>query len=164
MKKLILIALVAMTTLAASAKPFAYEQTNGTPMLSFRSTQYQMRYTTQRTFSVAPMHSPMTGSLVTRMRTNSKDYLPFADELMSSGSEYSSVIAQASSNRISRPRREGEADPSDPFGGETIDDVDNPLHPGTPVGDGTWFLLIMACGYMLYNVRKRWLKVAGGDM
>lgn len=160
-----MIAITAVMVMAMEAKPFAYEKNNdGTPFLSFKSNPHTAHPTTGYAFSVAPLHSPMTGSLVTRMRTNSKDYLPFADELMSSGSEYSSVIAQASSSRISRPRREGEADPSDPFGGETIDDVDNPLQPGTPVGDGTWFLLIMACGYMLYIVRKRWLKVPECDM
>ena len=64
MKKLILIVLAAMTTMTMTAKPFVYEQVDGKPILSFRSTQYNMQYTSQRTFSVAPMHSPMTGSFV----------------------------------------------------------------------------------------------------
>ena len=165
MKKLILIVLAAMTTMTMTAKPFAYEQVDGKPILSFRSTQYNMQYTSQRTFSVAPMHSPMTGSYVLRLRTDLKDYLPVTDGLMSSGSEYSSVIAYSSPRLApSRPLREGAYDPDDPFGGETIDDVNNPQQPGTPLPDGTWLLLLMASAYMLYIARKRRLKVEEGDM
>lgn len=42
----------------------------------------------------------------------------------------------------------------DPFGGETIDDTENPLQPGTPIGDGVLPLLLMAAGYALW-IRRR---------
>lgn len=42
----------------------------------------------------------------------------------------------------------------DPFGGETIDDVDNPQQPGTPIGNGICVLLMMAAGYAEYRRRK----------
>ena len=35
----------------------------------------------------------------------------------------------------------------DPFGGETIGDTSTPQEPGTPVGDGTWVMLVMAMGF-----------------
>lgn len=43
----------------------------------------------------------------------------------------------------------------DPFGGETIGDVNNPQQPGTPLGDGMWVLLMMAGAYVVCRKRKR---------
>ena len=45
----------------------------------------------------------------------------------------------------------------DPFGDETIDDIDNPLHPGSPIGDGLLPLLLMAAGGALW-IRRRTAK------
>ena len=42
----------------------------------------------------------------------------------------------------------------DPFGGQTIDNVDNPSHPGAPLPDGTWLLLALAALAALYQRRK----------
>ncbi len=40
---------------------------------------------------------------------------------------------------------------NDPFGGATIDDVDDPKEPGLPVGDvPVGFLLLLAAFYVLY--------------
>lgn len=51
-------------------------------------------------------------------------------------------------------RRAKMEDP-DPWGGGSIGDVDKPLEPGTPIGDGLWALLLMAAGYLIYRVRTR---------
>ena len=40
----------------------------------------------------------------------------------------------------------------DPFGGETIGDTDNPLEPGTPLGDVFWPLMVLASVYALMRV------------
>lgn len=37
-----------------------------------------------------------------------------------------------------------------PFGEQTIEEVSNPLQPGTPIGDGTWILMLLAIGYALF--------------
>ncbi len=45
----------------------------------------------------------------------------------------------------------------DPFGDETIDDINNPQHPGSPIGDGLLPLLLMAAGGALW-IRRRTAK------
>lgn len=44
----------------------------------------------------------------------------------------------------------------DPFGGNTLPDdgSDNPIEPGTPLGDAVPCLLLLALGYALYVRRK----------
>ena len=42
-----------------------------------------------------------------------------------------------------------------PFGDQTIDDVNNPEQPGSPIGDGLWALMLMAFGYAGYMVYRR---------
>jgi hypothetical protein len=50
----------------------------------------------------------------------------------------------------------------DPFGGETIDDIDNPLEPGSPIGDTPWVLfLILAAGYAFRKREKLKIKNDG---
>lgn len=49
------------------------------------------------------------------------------------------------------PRRSGE----NPFGDNTIDDVNNPLQPGTPIGDGVWVMTVLAIVYAGWIARKR---------
>lgn len=155
MKKLVMIALAAMTAASSMAAPFTYEKdSKGTPMISFTSTQRMVTPSAKQTFSVAPLHSPMTGSRIAQLRVNSGDDMPMKGDVLSSGSEYSSVITGAGPALVSRPRREGEYDP---FGGETIGDVDNPMQPGSPVGEGLWLLLLMAAGYGL-RMRQRLLQ------
>ncbi len=51
----------------------------------------------------------------------------------------------------------------DPFGGETIDDTENPLQPGTPIGDGILPLLLMAAGYALWIRRRTTRKSTMGN-
>ena len=51
--------------------------------------------------------------------------------------------------------RRGKMD-DDPFGGETIGDVNNPQEPGTPIGDGMWVLMMLAMGYAFGKLRRRW--------
>ncbi len=41
-----------------------------------------------------------------------------------------------------------------PFGGQTINDVQNPSQPGTPLPDGTWALLLFAALFTLWKARK----------
>lgn len=152
MKKLIFLALAAMITMTLAAKPFAYEKnSDGTPFLSFKSNPHTAHPTTGHAFSVAPLHSPMKGSYFTRLSAVGIDYMPLTAELMSSGSDYSSVIIASAPSLTSRPRREGE----NPFGDETIDDVSNPQDPGSPIGQGTWFLLLLAAAYAGFLSRRR---------
>lgn len=153
MKKLIMIAITAVMVMAMEAKPFAYEKNNdGTPFLSFKSNPHTAHPTTGYAFSVAPLHSPMTGSYITRLSTSGNNRTMLTAELMmSSGSEYSSVIIASAPSLTSRPRREGE----NPFGDETIDDVSNPQDPGSPIGQGTWFLLLLAAAYAAFLSRRR---------
>lgn len=156
MKKLIFLALAAMITMTLAAKPFAYEKNNdGTPMLSFKSNPHVAPLTSKQ-FSVATMHSPMKGSYFTRLSAVGIDYMPLTAELMSSGSDYSSVIIASAPSLTSRPRREGE----NPFGDETIDDVSNPQDPGSPIGQGTWFLLLLAAAYAAFLSRRRMVMTA----
>ena len=51
----------------------------------------------------------------------------------------------------------------DPFGGETIGDTENPLQPGTPIGDGILPLLLMAAGYALWIRRRTTRKSTMGN-
>lgn len=53
---------------------------------------------------------------------------------------------------VSGPRRAKFDD--DPFGGQTIDNVDNPSHPGSPLPDGTWVLLFVAALFTIRKARK----------
>lgn len=48
-----------------------------------------------------------------------------------------------------------------PFGDQTIDDIENPLQPGSPVGDGVLPLLLMAAVAALAVARRR-RAVTGG--
>ena len=45
----------------------------------------------------------------------------------------------------------------DPFGGETIGGTENPIEPGTPIGDAMWPLMLLALAYVLARAfhRKR---------
>lgn len=43
----------------------------------------------------------------------------------------------------------------DPFGGQTIGDTSTPQEPGTPVGDGTWVMLVMAMGFAGVTLLRR---------
>lgn len=54
-------------------------------------------------------------------------------------------------------------DPSNPFGDETIGGTDNPMEPGTPIGDVFWPLMLLTCVYalmraFLINKRKKLQK------
>ena len=49
------------------------------------------------------------------------------------------------------PKREDE----DLFGDEKIDDIQNPLEPGTPIGEGVWAMIIMAAGYCLFRKKVK---------
>ena len=45
-----------------------------------------------------------------------------------------------------------------PFGDETINDISTPQEPGTPIGDGLWYLLCLAAAYALckrYNMSSQ---------
>ena len=45
-----------------------------------------------------------------------------------------------------------------PFGGQTVEDTQNPNEPGTPLGDAVWPLMLLACMYALMRailIRKR---------
>ena len=51
-------------------------------------------------------------------------------------------------------RRDGD----NPFGGETIGGTDNPMEPGTPIGDVFWPLALLSLAYLSLRVflkRKR---------
>lgn len=66
--------------------------------------------------------------------------------------------AQAPGKPGGHLRRDG-----DPFGGETIENTDNPLEPGTPIGDVFWPLMLIALAYalmraILINKRKKQQK------
>ena len=65
------------------------------------------------------------------------------------------TYSSGSPAKSSKPRR----DPSNPFdGGGTAGDVDNPLEPGTPIGDAALPLALCALAYALMRVllkRKR---------
>ena len=51
----------------------------------------------------------------------------------------------------SGPRRSGE----NPFGGETIDDIGDPLEPGSPIGDTPWVLFAaLGAGYVLWRKKQ----------
>ena len=50
---------------------------------------------------------------------------------------------------IGHPGHSRRAKQEDPWGGGDIGDIDKPLEPGTPIGDGIWVTLLMAmlfCG------------------
>lgn len=51
-------------------------------------------------------------------------------------------------------RRSTLEEDDDPFGGETIGGTDNPIEPGTPIGDAMWPLILAAAVYGVYR-RKR---------
>ena len=43
---------------------------------------------------------------------------------------------------------------SNPFGDETVETIDNPNQPGTPLGDGVVPMLICALAYAVYSVAR----------
>ena len=43
----------------------------------------------------------------------------------------------------------------DPFGGETIGGTENPIEPGTPIGDAMWLLMALAAAYAVLRVYRR---------
>jgi len=50
-------------------------------------------------------------------------------------------------------RRKAKKD-ENPFG-EDIGGTDNPLEPGSPIGDAGWPLMLLALAYAIYRVRRR---------
>ena len=96
-----------------------------------------------------PMVSPTSGSYQPMTGTtyfSSGSALPMA---AASGVQSAEDINPA--RRMAGPRREGE---NDPFDEQTIEDVENPNEPSTPIGDGLWILLALALGYAILSHRR----------
>ena len=52
-------------------------------------------------------------------------------------------------------RRSTLEEDDDPFGGETIGGTENPIEPGTPIGDAMWLLMALAAAYAVLRVYRR---------
>ena len=73
---------------------------------------------------------------------------------LAEGGAFTTGISTGNPLSFTGPRRAKMEDP-DPWGGGSIGDVDKPLEPGTPIGDGLWVMMLMAGGYLIYRVRTR---------
>ncbi len=91
--------------------------------------------------STSGSYQPMTGTTY----FSSGSALPMA---AASGVQSAEDINPA--RRMAGPRREGE----DPFRGETINGIETPNEPGTPIGDGLWVLLALALSYAILSRRR----------
>ena len=89
--------------------------------------------------STSGSYQPMTGTTY----FSSGSALPMA---AASGVQSAEDINPA--RRMAGPRR------GDPFGEQTIEDVENPNEPGTPIGDGLWVLLALALSYAILSRRR----------
>ena len=58
-----------------------------------------------------------------------------------------------------RARMEDDADPVDPFGGQTINETQDPLQPGSPLGDALLPMMLMAILFAAFITLRRRKKV-----
>ena len=66
---------------------------------------------------------------------------------------YTTYDAQRSGASKVPGRRKTE---ENPFGGDDVSGTDNPIEPGTPLGDAMWPLMALACAYVLLRyIRTR---------
>ena len=150
MKRFVLIAMIAVIAMAGKATEISfYKAYSQVPMHSVGSSHVSS-HASDQSFSVALLHSPSSGGVAARVGRSRWAFSPLSNELMASGSEYSSVITRSGPSLASRPRRTEE----NPFGDQTIDDVNTPQDPGSPVGDmPLWMLILFCMAYAIYNFR-----------
>ena len=68
---------------------------------------------------------------------------------------YTTCDAQRSGTSKVPGRRKSE---ENPFGGDDVSGTDNPIEPGTPIGDAAWPLMLLALAYVsirFVRTRKR---------
>ena len=98
--------------------------------LSYQGTQVQMPKATMSSTGTAIMH---TGSS-----------LPMA------------AVEGVTTTIYGGPRHAKKEDPDpNPFGGETVEGTENPLEPGTPIGDAALPLMLLAAAYALLRAFRR---------
>ena len=82
--------------------------------------------------------------------------------MMQSGSTLpmAAVSGTTTTEQTAPNRRRAKKEDPDPFGGQTIGEVDNPNEPGTPIGDAAVPMMLMAMLFagVIYTRRKKALK------
>ena len=108
----------------------------------------------------SPIGSPNSSS-VTFGSSPRAAYMPFGvsqeSQIRFGGSRYSAQISEIGATQPRNKYRKA-MDDDDPFGGETIDDIEKPLEPGTPIGDALWLLLLLAGVRIVRTVRTTMIR------